>query len=493
MIVDGANGGRDRGRPMSNSKAVRLLLCLGSAGCVNAPSTAGPRGSTAPVLVGDGGVCRAQDASLPDGGAAAPYIQCDESCDCPANLICTRNWNTGILYQLEALGLDDQFGHCFDPRATSAIDGIAIQRDLDALEQLWEEDATGWANLDNGAIPYHLPDRAEVRLERELTVRFRINLRGNGAIFRVKNNVNAIVLSEGTNYSRLEDLSIHAFSDTQSNSGIGIKVTQSAVRLQNIRIDYMGTGIEAIDTGPNNVSIQRWRDITISDSDHYGVFLNGADASNNFLEGVSIVKGSEVGLYDGGQLGSTFVGLHLNQNATAIQTDSSGSSTSTYVGTYVGADALTFSAASTLMTSVGGQLSARDEFIGDRVGAQNSRLVFEDRVPVLGNSEDRHIMRVEIPSVFQGGTGNRMSAIQYHYIYQDCDPMNTSDCVSIPFPLWHLDRRLGIDPGEDAWEIRSNQPSSGKIAFGWTSASDGTSVEATVGREPICDYVSSCP
>jgi hypothetical protein len=238
-----------------------------------------------------------------------------------------------------------------------------------------------------------------------------------------------------------------------------------------------------------NVSLQRWRDMRITGSDEYGIYIDGNDANASLFTGLSL-SGNAIGIKESGFLGSTYVGNHLEQNTIGLQTDSSGSSRSTFVGTYIeNSDEIDMSAGSAWMTTIGGQLAARPEVVGDRIGAQRSHLIFEARASDLADAEDLHLVKVEIPSVFQGTQGNRMAAMQFFYRFEDC---STQGCTTVTYPRWKIDRRLDIGSEEDAWEIRPTNPTTSinRTAFSWTSDVKGNVVMPEIKRQPVCDYVN---
>jgi hypothetical protein len=482
----------------SASRPIRFVAVLHAilTGCMNPIDAVDPSATTTAVLVADGGVCLAQDAALADGGASDPYVQCGDACDCPGEMICTAEWNRGILYQLEALGLDDAFGHCVDPLATAHDDASAIQRDLDALQQLSESTAIGWAALDRGSIPYALPGHAELRLDRPLTFRFRVLLRGNGASFRVPNNVDALRFTGDADDSRIENFSINAFSALMSATGVGIDITRPGVQMQNVRVVGMGTGIRAVDVGANDVSNQRWSDVTVSQSDVYGFRIDGSDTNGSVFSGLSASGGNPIGIFDSARRGITVVGTHLEGNAVGLKTDDDeGLSRSTYAGVYIeNSDDIQMSDLSAWITIAGGHLSARHEPSSDRIGSQRSHLVFSDVAADSVNPEDRHRIRVQIPAIQQsGGTGNMMAALEFWYQFTDCNPMTSSCSPTLDYPRWKLDRRLDVGTDEDVWEIRPGSSGASLTPFGWSSDEDGADVVPTSFREPFCGYVGTCP
>lgn len=430
----------------------------------------------------------AQEECSDSGG----LIQCNDNCKCPDNMVCTLNWNRGILYQLEALGISDGFGHCIDPRQSAHIDGPAIQADLDVLQQLHDTSDTDWT-APRLAIPYNFPDRSEIRVDQAISISFKTFINGNGATIRTNNNTaGGLIFSASSQGSKLQDISIHAFSVSQTNSGIGIDVQASNIHIDNVNVAGMGYGVRAWDTdggGPMNVSLQRWRDMRITGSDEYGIYIDGNDANASLFTGLSL-SGNDVGIMESGFLGSTYVGNHLEQNTVGLRTDSTGASRSTFVGTYIeNSDEIDMSTGSAWMTTVGGQLSARPEVVGDRIGAQRSHLIFEGRASDLTDAEDLHLVKVEIPSVFQGTQGNRMAAMQFFYKFEDC---NTQGCTTITYPRWKIDRRLDIGPEIDAWEIRPTNATTSinRTVFSWTSDVKGNVVTPEIKRYPVCDYVN---
>lgn len=437
-------------------------------------------------------------------------MPCDQSCLCPDAGVCTRDWNTGILYQLQALGIDDQFGHCIAPGQSRELDGPGIRADLATLSRLGRLADTEPAHLfgfNASGVPYRFPDHAEIRIENPIEINFRVLLEGNGALLRVRNGVDAIVLTPGSDYSRLEDFSILAFSVNDDNSGaIGVDVQSAGVRLDNLRIGGMGVGVRAWDrdgAGAQNTSLQRWRDLVITGSDEYGVYIDGNDSNASLLAGLSL-SGNRVGIQASGFLGSTYVGNHLEQNGIGLRTDTKGASRATFLGTYIeNSDAVEMSAQSNGVTIVGGQLAVRDGLVGDHIGGQRSQLTFEARAQDINHHpEDEHIVTVTIPSVVQASTGNKVAAMEFMYRHRDCEPGNdrcrecpdgSRNCAYTKFPAWKIDRRLDVGLARDAWEIRPTSARTSRSTFGWSSNPAGNEVTPEIRRKPLCEFFTSSP
>lgn len=357
--------------------ALALLLPLSACGGEHSlePERGGPSGPTsAPTVdIGSGG---ADDSTHLISNNRA---QCLADTDCAADEACTQG------------------GRCVN--ITGARDATAvIQADLDDLP-----DPVGVG------VPYRLPPNATLQLN-DLNgdgVALRINktilLDGQGAHLQVQNNKIGIQVAPTAPRTSIRDLRLDPQS-RNTHDGIGIDVRARGVRLDNLFIWRLGTGVRAhtyVGDEFADVSRQQWTRLVFRTNHHYAADLRGAEASGGLLAALEPLGGA--GIYDGSFLGNTYLAPALEGTHNQSLFMDSANSAHLVLGIYLeGGDPLT-EGQSTDDLHLGGNGISRLLGPADRVGNHSSMIHFAH--PESG-------MRTRIP-------GSADSAIAFRHPQED--------------------------------------------------------------------------
>ena len=349
---------------------------------------------------------------------------CTQTSECSSGEYCTRDWNREIVYQAPNVG------HCLRTDGTASASD-ALQADFCALPDPVRPESLG--------VPYNLPPNASLLLDDTgagdvgapdgvaVHIDRRVILNGNGSVLLLANappNTTFTALKLEGAYSQnhhqnvaasrstIRDLSISP-QNTAQNANIGIDIKVAGVRLNNLRIQKIGTAIQAHggvdhDSAYANVNSQQWSHLSIFDCYVAAISTDGTDAQGGLIEGVEIVGGE--GIHESSFLGNVYVAALIENAAPATQSfriDGAANS-STVIGAYVENSAPTPKADGLNTLFVGGNIIPRLDSPGDRVGSQWTQLRFQRKYG------DRNI-REAIP-------GNDASVIQWQL-----NPTETSE------------------------------------------------------------------
>lgn len=278
-----------------------------------------------------------------------------------------------------------QGGRCIDVTGQESVTE-ALQADIDELPE-----AVGLG------VPYELPpnsilrlngindndvdnDNADAPQKVGLLIENGIILEGNGSRILADNDTVAIRLGDDSDWSRVSNLWIDPINMGQVHSGIGIDVRSHGVRLENLMIRRMGTGIRAHthvdDLGHANVNGQQWSRIVLANNYEHGLHIRSGDSNAGLFMGVEILGGG--GIRDDSFLGNTYIAPKIhndgNQHESMMRTRNAGAST--VLGMYledVSADPVS---EAPYDLHVGGNAIHRTQTQGDRIGRHHSRIRF---------------------------------------------------------------------------------------------------------------------
>lgn len=284
-----------------------------------------------------------------------------------------------------------QGGRCVDGEGNASAT-VALQADLDELP-----DAVGLA------VPYTLPVNAQLKIDDPdgdgvgVIVgeygegRRAVLFDGNGSGIRVAKDVVALQLRPSASYSKIEDMRFDPVASLRNDphAAVGIDVRAHGVRIDNLFVSRLGTGIRAVsgldlngdgDTDDAdeyaNVDAQQWSAIRFDNCYHNAIYMDGADANAGTLTGIEILGGA--GLEDGSEFGNTYVGLSAEGTHDTSVTLSGAAQASVVIGGYVErGDAKAQSASEGTLWAGGNAVSYLDG-PSERVGYSNAMLRFKD-------------------------------------------------------------------------------------------------------------------
>ncbi len=267
-----------------------------------------------------------------------------------------------------------QGGQCIDITGTTSV-LQELQAEIDALP-----DAVGLG------VPYELPANAVLRIDDDngdglgLQIDNAIILEGNGVRMLVENDMVGIRLTNGASWSRIENLRIDPHDPRTEHTGIGIDVRSHGVRLKNILVRRMGTGIRAHtranDLPHANVNTQQWSRIILRNNYHHGMHVRSQDSNAGLFSGIEVLGGG--GIQDDSFLGNTYIAPVIQSQTSSSFARTGRAGASTVLGMY-----LEDSAADPVTNSqndlhVGGNAIRRLETVGDRVGGLATTLRFRN-------------------------------------------------------------------------------------------------------------------
>lgn len=278
---------------------------------------------------------------------------CMSASDCLADEACTQG------------------GHCVnitgDRDATAAI-----QADLDALPP-----AVGMGT------PYRLPENATLRISDitgdgvGLRVDDKIIFEGRGSLLVVENGIIGIRVGQPSEWSLFRDFRINSHNGHHVHDGIGIDIRAHGVRLDNILMWRMGTGVRAhtyLGDDYANVNKQQWSRLVFRGIHHRALDLRGGDANAGLISGVEVI--GSAGIYDRSFLGNTYVAPALEGTWNNSLTLASNAGRHLILGAYVELGDPNPTSASAMDLHVGGNSIARLEGPGDRIGYHSSFVRF---------------------------------------------------------------------------------------------------------------------
>ena len=278
-----------------------------------------------------------------------------------------------------------QGGRCIDVTGSRSV-LAELQADLDDLPE-----AVGMG------VPYELPPNAKLRIDDEngdgigLFLDNAVIFEGNGSVLIVENGMVGMRLINGTSgaqWSTVKNLRIQP-QERGEHEGIGIDVRAHGLRLENLWIQYMGTGIRAHtyanDLGHANVNTQQWSRIILSNNYHHGMHVRSGDSNAGLFSGIEVLGGA--GIQDDSFLGNTYLSPVITSDRGASLDISSNASSSLVLGLYLEDSAKNPTAVSANDLHVGGNAINRLETRGDRIGRQHTKLRFRNE----------HGVRMRIP------------------------------------------------------------------------------------------------
>lgn len=384
---------------------VFVLACMACGG--SSDSDGNEEESTATSAVGEKGSATARRNLLEEcteGG------NCEDRCEVDADCS-TDGWAC------------TQGGRCVDPTGVESATA-AIQADLDELP-----DSRALA------VPYTLPANVSLRIDDHdgdgigLRVgvpeghhREAVVFDGRGSQLQVAPNIVGVRVEKTASYSKLLNLRIDPVAEQGDtpHEGIGVDVRAHGVRLENLVVARMGTGLRA-DSEPDdngdgdaldpheysNQNSQQWRNLAFENCYQNAVYMHGMDTNAGSIVGVEVRGGA--GIKDDSFLGNTWIG----PSATGT-TESSVAMTGLAQGSVVAGaqvdDASPAPQALGLSSLwVGGRGADRVEGHSARIGGQNARLRFTDpsgmEVNVPGS--------INSPLIFQHPTETREWALHF--------------------------------------------------------------------------------
>ncbi len=281
-----------------------------------------------------------------------------------------------------------QGGQCIDITGTTSVASV-LQSEIDDLP-----DSVGMG------VPYELPLNAKLRIDDEngdgvgLKIHDGIVLEGNGSRLVVENDMIGIRLVNGAAWSSVKNLRIDPQEPGIEHAGIGIDVRAHGVRLENLMIRRMGTGIRAHtqveDLDPANVNTQQWSRIILQRNFEHGLHVQSGDSNAGLFSGIEILGGG--GIQDDSFLGNTYIAPVIqNSDSNSSMEITSAAGASTVLGLYVEDSSADPSAKSLSDVHLGGNAIRRLQTTGDRIGSRRGRIRFgnaegiEMRIPAGPN------------------------------------------------------------------------------------------------------------
>lgn len=265
-----------------------------------------------------------------------------------------------------------QGGQCVDITGTESVTEV-LQAEIDDLP-----DSVGMG------IPYELPTNAVLRIDDDndtgvgLDIHNGVIIDGNGSRMLVENGMIGIRLANGASWSSVRNLRIDPQTPSSEHDGIGIDVRAHGVRLKNLFIRMMGTGIRAhtrVNDDHANVNTQQWSRIILRRNHHHGLHVRSGDSNAGLFTGIEVLGGG--GITDDSFLGNTYVAPVIqteHENAFNI-TGRAGSST--VLGLYLEDSAPPPTSSSQSDVFLGGTSIRRLQSPGDRIGNLRSRIRFQ--------------------------------------------------------------------------------------------------------------------
>lgn len=313
-------------------------------------------------------------ATLLIGGAAAtggPHEAggpCDVVDDCNPGLVCSATYNPG------------REGVCLDATGATSMTDI-IQAELDAIPPPPAYGMGEAYKFPPGVILLEDPDGDGTAL----TIGTRIRLEGNGAVLVPGEGVTALdfrVDIQGNpdpkthaDYASARDLTIRPPDAGSPRAGRGIFVRAHGVRLDNIRVMALGTGIEIWGPGDiHNANHFRLTNITVSGCIDNGVYVHGADANGGLFSGVEVKGGA--GIWESSFLGNTWIMPSVAGTVGYSFRHDGGTNASVIVGGYYEEGDPHIQADIGASLWVGGNIVRDVPERVDRLGYNRSRLVF---------------------------------------------------------------------------------------------------------------------
>lgn len=285
--------------------------------------------------------------------------QCSSDADCRhAGWVCTQG------------------GRCIDSSGAASAT-VAVQADLDEL---------GAAN--GLAVRYALPDNVAARITDPdgdgvgLTIGNEdgeaVLLDGSGGTLLVDRDVVGVRVAPGGAYSAIEDLRIDSDrrAEDAPHAGIGVDVAARGVRLNNLYIRGMGTGIRAHAAPGTDLSGQQWAKIRLDSCHHDAISVEGEGIRHGTMAGIEVEGGA--GVRDASAGGNVWLGLRTAE-VTGRSLELTGESqAATIVGAMVDEDGPAPSSASENSLWVSGNAVAIAEGPSERIGQGAGRLTFQD-------------------------------------------------------------------------------------------------------------------
>lgn len=281
-----------------------------------------------------------------------------------------------------------QGGRCIDVTGTTSVLSI-IQQEIDELPP-----SVGMG------VPYELPPNAVLRIDDEdgdgvgIEIHDGIVLEGNGSRMLIENGMVGIRLTNGAAWSSVKNLRIEAQQPGVEHDGIGIDVRAHGLRLENLLIRRMGTGIRAHtqveDLDPANFNTQQWSRIILQRNFEHGLHVRSGDSNAGLFSGIEVLGGG--GIQDDSFLGNTYIAPVIQNDGEASLDITGQAGASTVLGMYVEDSSAAPRSNARNDVHLGGNAIRRLDSSGDRIGQRHSRVHFRNaagiqmRIPA-GNNE----------------------------------------------------------------------------------------------------------
>lgn len=265
-----------------------------------------------------------------------------------------------------------QGGQCIDITGTSSV-LMMLQEEIDELP-----------NSVGMGVSYQLPSNAVLRFDDDkgnglgLEIGNGVMLEGNGARLLVANGMVGIRLTNGASWSTIRDLRIDPQSPGTAHDGIGIDVRAHGVRLKNLMISRMGTGIrahtQANDLPQANVNTQQWSRIILRNNFTYGMHVRSGDANSGLFQGIEVLGGG--GIQDDSFLGNTYIAPVIETESPNTFHSTGQAGATTVLGLYLEEGTVDPTSNALRDLFLGGNAIPRVTSPGDRIGGHHSRVHF---------------------------------------------------------------------------------------------------------------------
>ena len=303
------------------------LVATGGAGCaLMADTTVEKSVQPRSVRFALGEGCTTQDpwcASAVSGPSAA--VQCQSDTDCSLPQRCSRSWNAELEWLWSGSEpISPSFGHCIDPTGTIAAD-LGVQADICCVRPLSH----------SMGVPYRLPPGGRLRISDSeplnkdgigVVLDRRLILHGNGATllldrpsgaaeFRgIASKYSTQVLDALPEFSSIRDLSIKPYPGGPSGDATGISLDVGAVRVENVEVSDLSTGIACQGRTRNAYGIDIANPVT-RNATKQALFLDGNDGA--LVRGLDVRGGA--GVQESSLVGNTDLGAFITTDASALR------------------------------------------------------------------------------------------------------------------------------------------------------------------------------
>lgn len=259
---------------------------------------------------------------------------------------------------------------------------ITGERDASTVLQADIDELSGPRGV---GVPYKLPANAILRLDdadgdgTALHIRDKMIFDGQGSLLIVADNTIGIRVAQPAEWAMLRNFKIQGAEPARKNDSVAIDARAHGIRLDNIQIARVGTGVRAhtsVDGEYANVNTQQWARLTLDEIYHYGLTLRSGDANAGLISSVDIRGGA--GIYDRSFLGNTHIGISAKDTKDHSVSFVSSAGRNSLFGAHIAQGDPAPQSASKHDLFVGGDAIGRVQGSGDRIGARASRVNFHD-------------------------------------------------------------------------------------------------------------------